>query len=56
MSHMGNSSDTARPRLSRARWLLIAAIASAIAIILLAFGSCLHNEILRANDAIMINA
>lgn len=56
MGHMGNSSDTARPGLSRTRWLLIAAIAGAIAVILFAFGACPQNEILRANDALLITA
>ena len=55
-SHMGNSSDAARPGVSRARWLLIAAIAGAIAVILFALGACPQGDILRANDALLITA
>ena len=56
MSHMGHSDDPARPGSSRTRWLLIAAIAAAIAVILFAFGACTQNGILRANDALLITA
>ena len=56
MSQMGHSQDEARPRISRARWLLIAAIVSAGAVILFALGACPQNEILRANDVLQITA
>lgn len=56
MSLRGNSSDAARLGVSRARWLLIAAIAGAIAVILFTFGGCPQSEILRANDTLLIAA
>ena len=56
MSQMGHSQDEARPRISRARWLLIAAIAGAIAVILLTLGACPQGDIRRANDTLRITA
>jgi hypothetical protein len=56
MSQTGHNTDAARPGFSRARWLLIAVLLSAITVILFTLGACPQGEIRRANDTLLIAA